>query len=137
MTTRRRCGVASAAILVAAAGVFSVRAAAQRGAATPETVMVTVHARPGAEAELARVLERHWSAAHALNLVLDTPHMTLRGTDDGGKVYFVDIFTWRDAAIPDAAPPAIQAIWSDMNRLSEARNGRPGIDFTAVSVLHP
>ena len=27
---------------------------------------------------------------------------------DTGQTYFVEIFTWRDGAIPDHAPPAIQ-----------------------------
>lgn len=107
---------------------------AQPTAAQPETVMVTLRAKPGAEAELARVLERHWSTARAWNLVNDAPHLTLRGSDDG-KVYFIEIFTWRDAAIPDSAPPAIQAIWAEMNRLVEPRGGKPGLDFTAVSLL--
>ena len=104
-------------------------------AAPPETVVVTLHARLGAEAALARVLERHWSTARSLSLVRDTPHLTLRGVEDGDKTYFVEIFAWRDAAIPDAAPPAIQAIWAEMNRLVEARGGKPGLDFSAVSVL--
>jgi hypothetical protein len=110
---------------------------AQQNAERPETVMVTLRAKPGAEAELERVIARHWETAHQMKLVRDAPHVTLRGTEEGNKVYFIDLFTWRDGGIPDAAPADIQAIWSDMNRLVEARGGHPGLEFVAVSVVTP
>ena len=110
-------------------------AAQQPRPETPETVMVTFHAKSGGEADLARVIARHWDTARSLNLVLDTPHVTLRGTEDGDKTYFVHVFTWRDGAIPDAAPAAIQAIWTEMNRLVESRGNRPGLQFTEVSIV--
>jgi hypothetical protein len=56
----------------------------------PETVMVTFHAE--AEADLARVLERHWDTARRLNLVLDAPRASVRGTANA-RTCFVDIFT--------------------------------------------
>ena len=134
MICRRYSGLLTAAVLLGAAWPGA-PACAQVRTDKPETVMVTLRAKPGAEADLGRVLERHWATARSLNLVRQTPHLTLRGTEDGDKTYFVEIFTWRDAAIPDAAPPAIQAIWAEMNRLVEPRGGKPGLDFTAVSVL--
>jgi len=100
----------------------------------PETVMLRFQAKAGSEAELERVIARHWQTARELKLVRDGPHVTVRGTEDG-KTYFVDIFTWRDAAIPDAAPPAIQAIWTEMNRLVETRAGKPGISIAEVTVV--
>jgi hypothetical protein len=99
----------------------------------PETVMLRFQVKPGGEEELAKVIARHWKTARELKLVRDAPHVTLRGTEDG-KTYFVDIFTWRDAGIPDAAPPAILAIWGEMNKLVEARGGKPGIQIAEVSV---
>jgi len=110
-------------------------AAGQAASEQPETVMITLHAKAGAEAELAQVIARHWETAHRLKLLRDTPHVTLRGTEAGTLTYFVDIFTWRDAAIPDAAPKEIQAIWADMNRLVEKRGGRPGLQIEEVSVV--
>ena len=101
----------------------------------PETVMVTFRAKPGTEAELARVIASHWRTARELDLVTSAPHVTLRGTEDGNKTYFVAVFTWRDASIPDAAPAAIQRIWSQMNALVESRGGRPGLHFEEVSVV--
>ena len=70
----------------------------------PETVMVTYHAKAGSEEELARVLARHWATARDMNLMLAAPHVMVRGTEGGGKTYFVEIATWRDESIPDAAP---------------------------------
>jgi hypothetical protein len=109
--------------------------AAQQRAEEPETVMVTLRAKPGSEAELERVIARHWATAHELKLVQDAPHITLRGAESGDKTYFIEIFTWRDAGIPDAAPAEIRKIWDEMNRLVEARGGRPGLEFAAVSVV--
>ena len=104
-------------------------------AAERETVMVTLHAKPGAEAALTRVLQQHWETATRLNLVLPTTHVTLRGTEDGNETYFVEVFTWRDADIPDKAPAAILAIWKEMNALVEPRGGQPGLQFTEVSIV--
>jgi hypothetical protein len=106
-------------------------------AAEPETVIVTLHAKAGSEAALARVIEQHWQTARRLNLVQDAPHVTLRGTEDGDKTYFIEIFTWRDGAIPDSAPAEIQAIWKNMNDLVEERNGTPGLGFRGVSLVTP
>jgi len=98
--------------------------------------MVTYHAKSGSEAALANAIARQWAAANRLKLVLETPHTLVRG-DEQGKIYFVEIFTWRDATIPDAPPVVIQNIWAEMNRLVESRGGRPGIDYAAVSEVAP
>ena len=108
---------------------------AQQPAPKPETVEITFHAKPGAEAELARVIEKHWTVAREMKLVHDSPHLTLRRVEEGNKVCFTDIFTWRDAAIPDNAPPAIQAIWAQMNQLVESRGADPGLAITSVAVI--
>ena len=124
------------AALLTIAAWFPASSAAQQTAAQPETVLVTYHAKPGAEAELARVLARHWDTLRQLKLVLDAPHVVVRG-DEGGKTYIVEIATWRDANIPDHAPPAVLAIWEEMRKLVEPRNGRPGIDFVEVAPIAP
>lgn len=103
----------------------------------PETVMVTLRAKPGAEAELARVIARHWETAKRLNMVIDAPRVTLQAKEAGDKTYFVEIFTWRDASLPDSAPAAIQEIWGEMNRLVEARGGRPGLEIVEMSPVIP
>jgi hypothetical protein len=102
---------------------------------TPETVIVTYHAKRGSENELARVIARHWSVARRLNLVRNEPHVTLRGSEGSGAAYFVEILTWRDGSIPDNAPAAIRQLWDQMNALVESRDGKPGLDFTHVEIV--
>lgn len=132
---KRRLAMAASVLILGAA--LASLSPAQQGREKPETVMATFHAKAGSEAELARVIARHWTVARGLKLVRDTPHVTLRGNEDGDKTYFVEIFTWRDAGIPDAAPAEIQAIWAELNKLVEPRGGRPAIDFVEVSVVAP
>jgi hypothetical protein len=131
MTVRRYVRVWMAAAMVCAA-------IAVARADPPETVLITLHAKAGAETELAQVIARHWETAQRLKLVTDAPHVTLRGTetaDGASRTFFVDVFTWRDASIPDAAPKEILAIWADMNRLVEKRNGRAGLTIDEVALV--
>jgi hypothetical protein len=127
MTMRGRARVWLAAVLVCSA-VGGVRAE------EPETVMITFHAKAGAEAELAQVIARHWDTAQRLKMVRDTPHLTLRSAE-GGQTDFVEIMTWRDASLPDSAPPEIQKIWADMNRLVEKRGSVPGLSIVQMSII--
>jgi len=117
------------ALLVGLAAVVTTAAPAD-----PETVMVTLRAKAGAEAELAKVIADHWTTARRLDLVRPDPHVTLKGQDASGT-YFIDIFTWRDASIPDNAPADIKKIWDDMNRLTEARGGHPALAFAEMTVV--
>lgn len=117
--------------LMALVGAFSVRAAEK-----PETVMVTYHAKPGSETALANAIARQWKLGRSLNLFRAAPHVVVRGIEAKHKTpYFVEILTWRDASIPDAPPPALQAIWREMNSLVESPGGRPGIDIAPVSLM--
>jgi hypothetical protein len=101
----------------------------------PETVVITLHAKPGAAAELEKVVARHWDTARRLKLVQESGHMTMRGTEQGNQVFLMEVFTWRDGSIPDTAPPEITAIWAEMNRLVEPRLSRPGLTIDQVSVV--
>src|SRR5437762_8645611 len=76
-----------------------------------ETVAVKYHSKAGAEIALAGVLARHWETARRLNLVQPAPHVIVRGAEEADRVYLLEIFTWRDAGIPDAAPAEIQVLW--------------------------
>lgn len=127
MTRRQHARLWLAAILVCSA-------VGRARADEPETVMITFHAKAGAEAELAQVIARHWDTVRRLKLVRETPHLTLRSAE-GGQTNFVEIMTWRDASIPDAAPPEIQTLWADMNRLVEKRGGLPGLRIEQMSVI--
>jgi len=108
--------------------------AAQPRPEEPETVMITFHAKAGAEAELAQVIARHWQTARRLKMIRETPHLTLRSAE-GAQTDFVEIMTWRDASVPDAAPPDIQKIWAEMNRLVEKRGTAPGLNIEQMSVV--
>jgi hypothetical protein len=102
----------------------------------PETVLITYHAKAGAEGELGKVIAKHWKTAREANLVIDKAHVVVSGTEAGAP-YFVEILTWRDAGIPDAAPAPIQAIWTEMRGLVESRGGKPGIQIALVSLSTP
>ena len=112
-----------------------------RAADVPETVMATLRAKPGNESAVADALARHFETARQLNLLSPVapgvPHVTLRGSDAPDRTYFVEIFTWRDAGIPDSATPAIQAIWREMHALVESRDGKPGLEFAELYVVAP
>jgi len=102
---------------------------------TPETVIITLRAKAGADAELENVLAKHWETAVRLNLVVAAPHLTIRGEEQGHQVFLMEVLTWRDASVPDHAPPEIQAIWAEMNRLVEPRLSRPGLAIDQVTVI--
>src|SRR5262249_1466942 len=108
--------------------VLPMHATPRRGATT-ETVMVTYHAKRGAESDLAKVLADHWSAARRLDLVQPEPHIVVRPADSTQPADLVEIFTWRDANTPDNAPQPIRDAWTAMGKLVESRGGRPAIEI--------
>lgn len=129
--------IVGGALVVLLCGAPSVAGLARRASQHPETVMLTLQPRAGAEDDLAKALAEHWSTARKLDLVRPDLHVTLRGRDDSGRPYFIDIFTWRDADIPDNAPAAITTIWDRLNALTEARAGRPGLEIKPIALIAP
>jgi hypothetical protein len=109
---------------------FAGRDGAARPAPDAETIYCVYHAKPGREAACADLLAKTWSLYRRLDLVLAKPHVVVRGSDEAGKPYFVEILTWRDAAIPDHAPAEVRAVWKELQGVCEPRGGRPGIDFS-------
>jgi hypothetical protein len=77
----------------------------------PETVAITYRVSKANEAKLKEVIDNHWATVTRLELVT-AAHQLYRG--DG---FFLEIFTWKDAAIPDHAPPAVTALWGEMTKL--------------------
>ena len=100
-----------------------------------ETVISTFRVRAGKEAEFARVHAQAWPAYRRLGLVAEKPHLVLRGVDEAGKTYFVEIFTWKDHDAPDHASPEIRAIWAQLEALCEPRLGHRGIEFPEVQIV--
>jgi hypothetical protein len=87
------------------------------------------------ENQYAELSSKTWAIYRRLDLVLEKPHLVVRGTDVGGLPYFVEVFTWRSPEIPDHAPPEVRALWQQLESVCEKRNGRPGIDFTEVTAV--
>jgi hypothetical protein len=100
-----------------------------------ETMHSVAHVKRGMEARYAELSAQAWALYRKLDLVLEKPHVVLRGVDDAGLPYFVEIFTWKSADVPDHAPPEVLAIWKQLEEACEKRNGRPGIDFSEVTAV--
>jgi hypothetical protein len=122
---------------VFAAMAFSAISSAQTPLPGPgtETMYSIAHVKRGMEARYAELSAKSWVLYRRLNLVLAKPHVVLRGTDPAGLTYFVEIFTWKSADIPDHAPAEVRALWQQLEEACEKRNGRPGIDFTEVTAV--
>jgi hypothetical protein len=102
---------------------------------SPETVLITYHAKPGMEANLQAVLAQAWQIYQAGHLVLAGPHTLIRETEDQDKTRYVEIFSWVSQAVPEHAPDAVQKIWAQEQTLCEARNGHRGIEGGEVELL--
>lgn len=102
-----------------------------------ETVLSTFRPRAGKEDELLKTMNQNWSTLLKLGLVLEEPHLILRGKDDGGKTIFVEILTWRDHQAADHVPAEVQTIWNHLQSLVEERNGRRGIEFPEFEIVSP
>ncbi len=100
-----------------------------------ETIHSIAHVKPGREAEYAKLSGEAWALYTRMDFVLHRPHIVLRGTDNKGRPYFVEIFAWKSSDIPDHAPADVKAIWNKLEAVCEPRDGRPGIDFSEVTAL--
>ena len=112
---------------------FAASAYAQLPGLGTETIHSIAHVKPGHEQEYARLDAKTWAIYRRLGLVLPHPHIMLRGADDKGRPFFVDVFTWKSPDIPDHAPPEVKAVWKQLEQACEPRDGRPGIDFEALT----
>jgi hypothetical protein len=111
-------------------------AAAQLPGPGAETIHSVAHVKAGHETEYAQLSDKAWALYSRLGLVLDRPHILLQGADEKGRPYFVEVFTWKSADIPDHAPPEVKTIWQQLEAACEIRDGRPGIDFAEVRPIH-
>ncbi len=100
------------------------------------TVICTYRVRAGSEDEFMAVLKRHWPTLRKEGLVTDTEPLYFEATPDGSEhseqvPTFIEIFAW---AGPDAARlahdlPSVMAVWERMGALTEARGGKPPVEF--------
>ncbi len=65
-------------------------AAAQLPGPGTETIHSVSHVKAGHEAEYAQLSEKAWALYKRLGLVLERPHVVLRGSDEKGRPYFVE-----------------------------------------------
>ena len=102
-----------------------------------ETVLSTHRVKPGMENDYLKLMADNWSLLRKLDLVMDHPHLVLRGEDEPGKTYFVEVFSWKNHEAADHVPAEVWAIWNKMNASTEARGGHRGIEFPEVHVVDP
>jgi hypothetical protein len=97
--------------------ILLVLAAVAANAAEPETVMVTYRPKKGSETKLAEVVARQWVTLQQLGLVTSERRELYRA----GSM-LIEVFTWKDAAVPDNPPAEVRALWDEMGKLVE-KNG--------------
>lgn len=100
----------------------------------PATVVCNYRIKKGQEGHFEKLLARHWPTLDKLGLVTPEPSQILRGSDETGGTFFLEIFTWKDGSTPQRAHemPDVMAVWEPMGMCTEARGGRPPMEFTHV-----
>ena len=125
----------AAAALTLTLALFGQKKASELPGPGTETIYSIAHVKRGMESQYAEVSARTWAIYRKLDLVLPAPHVVVRGVDSENLPYFVEIFTWKSADIPDHAPAEVRAVWQELENLCEKRSGRPGIDFAEVTAV--
>jgi hypothetical protein len=100
-----------------------------------ETVVTTFRVKEGREAEFWDALSKAWPLYRRLGMVLERPHLIVKGTDKDQKTYFMEVLTWKDSDAPDNAPPEVRKLWDRLEELCEPRLGHRGIEFPEVDVV--
>ena len=105
--------------------------------ATPVHVVCSYRVAKGNEAEFTKLLERHWPLLNELSLATDQRPQHFRGEEQEGGPIFFEIFEWVDDDAHKLASqhPDLMAIWERMDKLTEARHGRPNMEFPHVTEL--
>jgi hypothetical protein len=94
--------------------------------------------KPGKQAEMEKLLARHWPALHSVGLVTDEPARVYRGLpsgkpdgEHGAENVYVEIMTWKDRNSPQLAhqTPEVMAVWEPMGAICE------DMDFPAFELL--
>ena len=90
----------------------------------PLTVLCTYRPKKGREKEFHALLRKHWPALNRADLVSKEPPRIWRASDKwSGRVFFVEIFQWKDAQASVTAhkTPGVMAVWKPMDALLEKR----------------
>jgi len=99
--------------------------------AAPVHVICQYRVAKGSEREFTKLLERHWPLLRELKLVTRKRPRHYRGAEFDGRPIFFEIFEWVDGDAHKLASqhPDLMAIWERMDKLCEARDGRPNMEF--------
>ena len=102
------------------------------------TAICTYRVRRGDEQRFELLLDQHCPTLSGFGLVTSDRSLRFRGDDPKGP-YYVEILDWVDANAPDEAEktPEVMKLWEGMGKLTEAREGRPPMEFPIVQRLHP
>ena len=97
----------------------------------PVPVLCTYWPKPGREADLQRLLERHGPTLDSLGLKVAGRGVAWRVTGKDGAVRFVERFDWTSQAAVDRAHehPEVMAMWEPIGALCDQ------MDFSAVEVV--
>ncbi|HEY6420859.1 MAG TPA: hypothetical protein VIX59_17830 [Candidatus Binataceae bacterium] len=99
-------------------------------AANNQIVICTFRVKAGKESAFRELVNRHWPTLNRLGLVEPQPRMIMRGVGKGNEGDLVEIFAWKERAFETAhTHPEVMAIWDPMEKLCEARGGRPAMEF--------
>jgi hypothetical protein len=104
----------------------------------PNTVICHYRVATGNETKFERLLRKHWPTLHGLGLVTNEPSKKFKGEEqDNGQPIYFEIFDWLDGAVDRAHEhPQVMAIWEPMDKLCEARGGKPNMEFPHVRMLN-
>lgn len=78
--------------------------------------------KPGKEADVRALLERHWDTLRGAGLTTERPATLVRGEDFSGRVAFVETFSWRDAEAVQQAheSPVVMRLWEPIGALCDS-----------------
>ena len=87
----------------------------------PVPVLVQYLPKPGGEARLQELVERHWRTLQPTGLVTEEPARIWRARGKDGRVSFVELFSWAHEGASDIAhqTPEVMAMWEPMGEVLE------------------
>jgi hypothetical protein len=98
----------------------------------PVLTHVTYRPKKGKEEELFSLVKKHWPILKEIGLSTNEPAEVYRATDKrSGQVYFIEIFSWRDAEASTIAhqTPEVMAVWETMGPVLE------GLELAALEPI--
>ena len=101
----------------------------------PNAVMVRYQVREECEAEFQAICAEGRQTNLRLGLIREMPHLLLRGKDESGKPYYLELVPWIDRAVTGNPPEAVRELWGRLEAVCEARPGHRGIEIPDLQIL--